>query len=248
VVSSLSEAQIERYSRQIILPQIGGKGQEVLLRSKVLVNGNGLLRDVALLYLAAAGVGTIGILSAPHSSLFAALLPTQQEPVSATLADLNPDCYVVWHHDTATCPAEQVVQRYDIVLSGPDESLHAACYALQRPFLCAAVTHTGGWLFAALGYQADFPCLQCVTLHEAMGGADFRARDLRHAPILSSVRSPLVMYLGTIQATEAVKLLLGADLSSARKVWQCHFSPLGFSERVVEKNPQCPMCGPPSAR
>ncbi|MCS6926437.1 MAG: adenylyltransferase, partial [Candidatus Binatia bacterium] len=147
----LSDSQIERYSRQIILPQIGGKGQEALLRSQVLVNSDGPLRDAALLYLAAAGVGTLGILGDPSSLLFTALCPTHADPVSATLTDLNPDCRVIWHRPRETSSQEHVVQSYDVVLSVPHAALHAACYALQRPFLCAALTSTGGWLFASLG-------------------------------------------------------------------------------------------------
>ncbi|MEW6296199.1 MAG: ThiF family adenylyltransferase [Thermodesulfobacteriota bacterium] len=246
----LSDSQIERYSRQIILPQVGGKGQEVLLRSKVLVNGDGLLQDAALLYLAAAGVGTVGLLGNCHSSLFAALSPARHPPAAVALTDLNPDCHVIGHREVGTSSHEQVVRHYDLVLSAPDEALHAACYALRRPFLCAAVTHTGGWFFAALGYQADSPCLQCVTARDAAGREGPLARALPpHPPVLSPASPewpPLAMFLGALQATEAIKLLLGIDPPPGKKVWQCHFSPLHFSERVVEKTPQCPLCGSPS--
>ena len=71
----LADEQIERYSRQIILPQVGGKGQEKLLRARVLVNGTGLLQEIALLYLAAVGIGTLGVLTDEEASLFSALMP-----------------------------------------------------------------------------------------------------------------------------------------------------------------------------
>ena len=79
----LSDSQIERYSRQIILPQVGGKGQEKLLRARVLVNGNEPLQTAALLYLAAAGVGTIGVIANDSSPVLSAFAPKHRRRLSA---------------------------------------------------------------------------------------------------------------------------------------------------------------------
>ncbi|HKA55520.1 MAG TPA: ThiF family adenylyltransferase, partial [Candidatus Binatia bacterium] len=142
----LSDSQIERYSRQIILPQVGGKGQEKLLRARVLVHGSGPLQTAALLYLAAAGVGTLGVIAGDSSPVLSAFALDQKDTTSAALTRLNPDCTVVIH-EAMTCPGpEQIVQGYDLVLSPPGP-LHETCYTLRRPFLCAQVSAAGAWLF-----------------------------------------------------------------------------------------------------
>src|SRR5437899_11749184 len=108
----LSDSQIERYSRQIILPQVGGKGQEKLLRARVLVNGSGPLQTSALLYLAAAGVGTIGVIADDSCTVLSAFAPDQRDTVSTALTCLNPDCTVVIHRDRDAADHEQVVKEY----------------------------------------------------------------------------------------------------------------------------------------
>jgi molybdopterin/thiamine biosynthesis adenylyltransferase len=236
----LSDLQIERYSRQIILPQVGGKGQETLLRSRVLVNGNGLLQTASLLYLAVAGVGKVGVLSKLRPALLSSLVD---------FVDLNPDCQVVMHDETETGDLKQLVQNYDVVLSHPEARLHAACYEVGRPFLCAAMTNAQGWLFSSLGYQSDWPCLQCLPLQfsenplDSFVGEAFSTFDSNIAANFSASCSPMSMFFGALQATEALKLLLGLHKTSARKLWQCHFTPLRFSEHLIEKQPQCPLCG-----
>jgi len=223
----LSDPQIERYSRQIILPQVGGKGQEKLLRARVLVNGNGPLQTTALLYLAAAGVGAIGVITNGSSPVLSAFAPGQPETVSAALTRLNPDCAVVTYNALAAADAKQVVNEYDLVLSPPDP-LHEACYAVRRPFLCARIATAGAWLFPCLGYEPDLPCLRCLPSHLLAEEAD---------------ASPLAaLFLGTVQATETIKLLLGLGHSSQGKLLSCQFSAWNFSEQLVAKNPSCSCC------
>ena len=165
----LSDSQIERYSRQIILPQVGGKGQEKLLRARVLVNGSGPLQTAALFYLAAAGVGTLGVLANTPPSVFSALVADQEEATSRVLTRLNPDCTVVVHKGAdATRPAH-LVQQYDLVLSAPDP-LHDACYAARRPFICAQVASSEAWLFVCRGYEPDQPCLHCLPVQLGQSG------------------------------------------------------------------------------
>src|SRR5713226_4653134 len=157
----LSDSQIERYSRQIILPQVGGKGQEKLLRARVLVNGSGSLQTSALLYLAAAGVGTLGVIANDSDAVFSAFAPDQRDIVSAALPRLNPDCTVVIHKATDASDPKQVVTDYELVLSAPGP-LHDICYASRRPFLCAQVSAVDAWLFLCTGYEPDRPCLRCL--------------------------------------------------------------------------------------
>jgi len=223
----LSDSQIERYSRQIILPQVGGKGQEKLLRARVLVNGSGPIQTTALLYLAAAGVGTIGVITDEPSPVLFAFAPDQRDAVSAALTRLNPDCTVVLHGATDPADLEQRVMGYDLVLSPPDP-LHDVCYALRRPFVCAQVSTGDAWLFLCTGYEPSSPCLRCVPHHLSEESTDMHPT----APL----------FLGTLQATEAIKLILGLPRSSAGKLLHCQFPTLHFSERPVQKDPQCDLC------
>jgi molybdopterin/thiamine biosynthesis adenylyltransferase len=226
----LSDSQIERYSRQIILPQVGGKGQEKLLRARVLVNGSGPLQTTALLYLAAAGVGTIGVNTDNSSTVLSAFAPEQKETIAAALTRLNPDCAVVTYKARETADSKQIVNEYDLVLSPPDQ-LHEVCYALHRPFLCAQVSTAGAWLFPCLGYEPDHPCLRCLPpqLFEAEAEASALA----------------ALFLGTLQVTEAIKLILGLSRSSHGKLLSCQFPAWQFSEQVIPKDPRCKLCGQP---
>jgi molybdopterin/thiamine biosynthesis adenylyltransferase len=226
----LSDAQIERYSRQIILPQVGGKGQEKLLHARVLVNGGGPLHTAALLYLAAAGVGTIGVAANAPPSLLPALAVDQEDPAHGVLTRLNPDCTVTVHPAEDAASPEQLVQGYDIVLSAPDR-LHDTCYALRRPFICAQVSSRSAWLFSCRGYEPDQPCLRCLA-PQTCGGAEG-----------SAFAEVAAVFLGTLQTTEALKLILGLSPASGGKLWQCQFPALHFSESVVRKNPECWLCG-----
>jgi adenylyltransferase/sulfurtransferase len=129
----LSDEQIERYSRQIILPQVGGKGQERLLRARVLVRANGPLHT-AVHYLAAAGVGTLGVFADSRDTLLTALAGSRKQAASFhVLPCLNPDCSIVLHSAEDTKSPHQLVQAYDCVLSD-SASLHDVCYATRRPF------------------------------------------------------------------------------------------------------------------
>jgi len=234
----LSDSQVERYSRQIILPQVGGKGQEKLLHARVLVNGSGLLQSTALLYLAAAGIGTIGIISDLPFPLLSALSGDPEISVFEVLSSLNPDCAIIVH-TPGTPHSEELIQRYDLVLSGPD-SLHDLCYTLHKPFLCTRVSAEEAWLLCCRGYEQDSPCLRCVTA--------FMEEAHELPPHRSTAAYALsAMLLGTLQATEAIKLVLGLHHTAAGKWWRCQFPGLYLSESIVKKNPVCVLCGQPAS-
>jgi adenylyltransferase/sulfurtransferase len=226
----LSDAQIERYSRQIILPQVGGKGQEKLLRARVLVNGSGPLQTAALYYLAAAGIGTVGVLANAPFPVFCALVPGQEETSAAVLTALNPDCSVVVHRAGDVVTPERFVQEYDIVLSGPDP-LHEACYAARRPFVCAHVSGADAWLFSCRGYEPDLPCLRCLPPHFSQGSQEAH-------PFLEMAS----LFLGTLQATEVIKIILGLQQNSGATLFRCQFPALHLFESRVSKDPACPLC------
>jgi adenylyltransferase/sulfurtransferase len=259
----LSEIQIERYSRQIILPQLGGKGQEKLLNVRVLVNGAGLLQTTALLYLAAAGVGTIGVRAHGTLPVFCAFTVRpagdRLSEVAATLSRLNPDCTVVQHacsseqataSSASSAEMEQLIQGYDLVLSEPDPLLDQ-CYASGRPFCCSWGQATERRLFVSNG-GSDLPCFQCIpaeqrllktadhpTDHQVDEFADEFADESARFDLLAS------LFWGAFQATEALKCIIGLSVDSHPRVFQCQFPDLQFSEQPVYKDPHCSSCSVP---
>ena len=249
----LSEAQIERYSRQIILPQLGGKGQETLLRARVLVNG-GVLQTTTLLYLAAAGVGTIGLRSRERPVVFSALagkmddddhlinkqrasstLEGPRDPVVATLARLNPDCRVVRHdmdgHDMDGSAAA-LIAAYDLVVSEPDP-LVDHCGRAGQPVCCSWGQTSYRHLFVCRGGldQACWACLPAEQKRATRGHEETAFGRLAD------------LFWGAFQATEALKCVIGLGPSSPSRVFTCQFPQLQFSDRPVEKNPDCAVCG-----
>ncbi len=236
----LSEAQIERYSRQIILPQLGGKGQETLLRARVLVNG-GVLQTTTLLYLAAAGVGTIGLRSRERPVVFLALATEESEdPVVATLARLNPDCRVVRHdmdgHDMdghdMDGSAAALIAAYDLVVSEPDP-LVDHCGRAGQPVCCSWGQTSDRHLFVCRGGldQACWACLPAEQKRAVPGHEETAFGRLAD------------LFWGAFQATEALKCVIGLGPSSPSRVFTCQFPQLQFSDRPVEKNPDCAVCG-----
>ena len=254
----LSEIQIERYSRQIILPQLGGKGQEKLLNARILVNGAGPLQTTVLLYLAAAGVGTIGIRTQGRANeilpLFPAFSPQsgarQMSEVVATLSRLNPDCTVVEHACSAeekigsSYGPEQFVQAhgssYDLLLSDPGPLLDQ-WYTCGRPFCCSWGQATQGRLFVC-GGSADEACFQCIPAEQRVlktpdGQKVYESTD-------ESARFDLLasLFWGAFQATEALKRIIGLGAASQGRVFACQFPDLHFAEQLVHKNPNCCSC------
>ncbi|MBM4255650.1 MAG: hypothetical protein FJ147_07110 [Deltaproteobacteria bacterium] len=229
----LSDLQIERYSRQIILPHVGGKGQERLLRARVLVSGHGSWHAQALLYLAAAGLGHIGICGNEDHPMMTALLPEQQHSALVALQRLNPDCEIVTHSPQLLCDvakAAQLVQQYDLVIAEPHVSLHTACYTTQRPFICGQVAHASAWFAVYRGYEDGLPCLACEPLP---------ARAPDRAP---PVDWPVGPFLGTILATEGIKYILGLSQQGSPQLRQYTFPQLSFSARRLTKNDDCSVC------
>ena len=229
----LSDPQIERYSRQIILPQVGGKGQERLLRAQVLVSGDGPWQTQALLYLAAAGVGRIGIYGTGRSPIWAVLSAKSQGSAAGALSQLNPDCMVIVHDcETSSDPkdSERLVRQYDVVLAEPNVQLHAACYVARRPFVCGQVSATAAWLAVYRGYEENRPCFSCEPLPFSGTSASSDTDEL------------VAPFVGTVFATEAIKLILGLNLMGSVKLLQYRFPELSFHERVLVKNPHCSVC------
>lgn len=233
----LEDAQIERYSRQIILPQVGGRGQEKILRSRVYVDGDGLLAATALLYLVAAGVGTIGIARSKAAPVFSALaeqsLKPDEQPVAHTLGRLNPDCTIVVHPDDG----EHLT--YDLVLATTD-ALHDEWYAQHKPFVWGAINGEDACLFVSWGDRADRPCLRCL-FSDPSAVFDVRYGDPTDSPILSP---PYALFLGTQLVTEVLKIILQPEVGGQPKLLAYTFPAFHCTEQTVEKNPHCAVCAP----
>ncbi len=228
----LSDEQIERYSRQIILPQVGGKGQEKLLRARVLVQAHGPLHAAAVHYLAAAGVGTLGVFADTQDALLAALAASQQSTTSFhVLSCLNPDCAIALHSAEGTKSPHQLVQSYDCVLSD-SPALHDVCYAVRRPFLYASLSDEEASLMVCRGYELDAPCLRCVMTPEL--------RPLRASPLAEIA----ALFIGTHLATEAIKLLIGYPSPPETKVLRFHLPTFTCSAETVRKSSHCTICTP----
>ncbi len=231
----LADEQIDRYSRQIILPQVGGKGQERLLQARVLVVGTGDAQISALLYLAAAGVGTVGVIVEEVSLLLRAFLidGPDAERIWKTLTALNPDCAVKTHAPEEEGQVTKLVEAYDVVLA-PPHPIHDSCYALGRPFICGASLLSSAWLLTCRGYQNEYPCLRCLRSH-----SPFKSSE---GPLTGVLAHMAAGFLGTLQATEAIKLILrvGQTASDQALVWD--FPSLRFSRIPVVKDSACSLC------
>ena len=244
----LGDAQIERYSRQIILPQVGGRGQEKILQSRVYVDGDGLLAATALLYLVAAGVGTVGLARSKAAPVFSALaeqsLQPDEQPVAHTLRRLNPDCTIM----VQPAGDKQPTRHYDLVLA-TTAALHDEWYAQRKPFVWGAINGEDARLFVSRGDRADRPCLRCLfservnipSDRQAKAGQvdSFPSADPTDSPILSP---PYALFLGTQLVTEVLKIILQPEVDSQPKLLEWTFPAFHCTERTVEKNPHCAVC------
>ncbi len=246
----LTEQQIERYSRHIILEQIGGVGQEKLLASKVLIVGAGGLGSPAALYLAAAGVGTIGIIDADKVDLtnlqrqiihHTADVGVEKVTSAANkIRAMNPDVAVKTYHEWAKADnIRQIIREYDFVLDGTDNFpakflINDACYFEKIPFSHAGILRFNGQLITVL--PGESTCYRCIFDAPPPPDAVPSCSQAGVLGVLAGV-------IGSLQATETIKYLLGlGDLLTDALLT---YDALTMEFRRVEfnRNPQCPLCG-----
>ena len=248
-----TDEQIERYARHIVLKEVGGVGQQRLLRAKVLVIGAGGLGCPIALYLAAAGVGTIGIVDDDVVSLSnlqrqiahatARIGTSKTESAAATLTAINPDVCVVEHRTRINAEnAAKLIAAYDLVADGSDNFAtrflaNDSCYFARKPLVTAAIAQFDGQLATFKAYQeGDHPCYRCVFRDAPQGDFDEGcARD--------GVLGALAGVMGSLQAVEVLKELLGIgeSLSGSLTI----YDGLGgrFHRMAVRRDPECPLCG-----
>ncbi len=246
-----TEQQIERLSRHILLHEIGGKGQKKLMDSSAFVIGAGGLGSPALLYLAAAGVGRLGI--ADGDSVELSNLQRQiihgtsdigkSKVISAeeAIREINPDCEVqIFQEHLTSGNICRVLRGYDVVLDGcdnfPTRFLVADCCRFENiPLVSAAVLQFEGQLMTILPGESN-PCYRCFLPEPPPPGL---VPSCQEAGVLGAV----VGVMGTLQAVEAIKVLLGignimSDRLLVYDALECRFTMI---KRAPD--PDCPLCG-----
>lgn len=251
-----SEEQIQRYARHILLPQVGGRGQEKLLNAKVLVVGAGGLGSPVLMYLAAAGVGTIGVIDDDDvelSNLQRQIAHTTQsvgtpkvESAARAISALNPGVTVIAHKERLNfANALDLIARYDLVTDGSDNFatrflVNDAAYFARRPLVTGAILRFDGQVatfknFKGGGHE-DGPCYRCIFREPPPPG---QIPSCSEAGVLGA----LCGTVGSLQATEVLKELLGIgdSLSGALLVYDALATQ--FRRIRVKRDPGCPLCG-----
>ena len=246
-----NEDQIQRYARHILLGEVGGEGQARLLSSKVLVIGAGGLGSPALLYLAAAGVGTIGIVDDDVVDLSnlqrqvvhhtGSIGRPKVESAAETLAAINPEVKVVPHAERISAAnAMDLISAYDMVADGSDNFptrflVNDACHFAGKTLVSAAILRFDG---------------QVSTFKTGGGGHCYRCL-FREAPPPGQIPScaeagvlgALCGMIGSLQATEVLKELLGIGDSLAGNLLICDGLNMTFRKIAVKRDPGCPLCG-----
>ena len=253
-----SDDQIDRYARHLVLPEIGEDGQARLLDSRVLVIGAGGLGSPLLLYLAAAGVGTLGVVDDDQVDLSnlqrQVLHDTSRigEPkvasAQARLAEINPEVRVVAHRERLTSSrALDLIGAYDLVADGSDNFatryvVNDACYLAKKTLVSAAIMRFDGQIStykAHLRQAGDVdahPCYRCVFGPQP--------EDPKESCADVGVLGALPGTLGALQATEVIKELLGIGDSLSGRLILYDALAASFQSIAIKPDPACALCGP----
>lgn len=247
----LSAAELARYNRQLLLPELGIPGQERLKSARVLVVGAGGLGSPASLYLAAAGVGTIGIADSDEvapSNLHRQVLHGHADlgkaktlSAAESLRRLNPEVVVEQH--TTRLDArniEGIAAGYDLVVDGSDNyptryAVNDACVRLGRPWVYGSVERFSGQL-SVFGYGDSGPCYRCAFPEPPAAGSSPNCDEIG---VLGSVAG----VIGTLQATEALKIIAGLGEPVSGRLLQVDFLRGNTRWIRLDRRPGCPACG-----
>ncbi len=243
------EEQIMRYSRHIVMPQVGGKGQRKLLNAKVLLVGAGGLGSPTAMYLAAAGVGTLGLIDADVvdlSNLQRQLLHDTNDvgrpkvdSAEERLNDLNPDVKVVKHFTLLTSDnAMDIIKDYDIVINGCDNFptrylVNDACVFLKKPLVDGSILFFEGQTSVYLPEQGCYRCLYPAPPPPGMVPSCAEGGVLGVLPGI----------VGCIQAIETIKLILNLGEPLVGKLLLFDALSMDFRKMRIRRDPQCPVCG-----
>lgn len=245
----LTPYQVKRYSRHIIMPQVGSKGQRKLLESKVLIIGAGGLGSPIAIYLALAGVGTLGIVDFDKvdvTNLQRQILHHDHdigrpkvESARDTLKEYNPDVKVVTYEEPLTSAnAMQTMADYDVIVNGADNFaarylVNDAAYLSGKPLVDGSILMFDGQTTVFVPGQGCYRCLFPTPPPPGEVPSCAEAGVLGMLPGL----------VGSIQATETVKLLLGIGKSLAGRLMIIDALDMEFRTVKLRRNPDCPLCG-----
>lgn len=246
---ALTPNQVQRYSRHIIMGDVGSKGQRNLMQAKALIVGAGGLGSPSAIYLALAGVGTIGIVDfdvVDLSNLQRQILhhtsdvgrPKLQSAFD-NIKSYNPDVNVVSHEVRLESDnALEIVGQYDLVINGADNFatrylVNDACYLLGKPLVDGSILIFDGQATVFIPRQGCYRCLFPAPPPPGM------VPNCAEAGVLGA----LTGLVGSIQATEALKLILGIGESLSSRLLLIDALSMNFREVKLKRNPSCPLCG-----
>lgn len=252
MTTPFSDDELDRYARHIVLHEVGGPGQQKLKAARVLVIGAGGLGSPAILYLAAAGVGTIGIVDDDAVSLSnlqrqvlhetGAVGRPKTESAAATVDRINPHVEVAAHTERLTEEnAEALIGAYDLVLDGCDNFatrylVNRVCVRLRKPLVFAAIGRWEGQLSVFRPWLGG-PCYECIFPEAPDPG-------LVPACAEAGVMGAMAGVMGCMQAVEAIKLITGAGEPLDGRLLL--YDALSADTRIIRvaKREDCPICGP----
>lgn len=246
----LSRAEILRYSRHLLIPEVGLDGQRKLKASSVLIVGTGGLGSPVALYLAAAGVGHIGLVDydvVDESNLQRQVIHgtgmvgrLKVESACARLRDLNPAIHVeVFNEPFTSTNAMRIAEPFDIIIDGTDNFptrylINDLCVLTGKPDVYGAIYRFEGQ--ASVFDAREGPCYRCLFPEPSPPGTVPSCADAGVLGILPGT-------IGTIQATEAIKLLLGIGTSLSGRLLLYNALDMSFDYVKLKKNTECKVCG-----
>lgn len=247
---AFTEEQIERYSRHILLPEVGGKGQKRIAESKVLIIGAGGLGSPAALYLAAAGVGTIGIIDGDkvdRSNLHRQVIHSTPDmgtskvlSAKAKMEAINSNVRVATVEERLSAAnARALFDEYDIILDGTDNFpakflINDAAVMSGKPLIHGGILRFDGQIFTILPKKSA--CYRCIFKEPPPPGAVPSCQEAGVLGVLAGV-------IGTLQATEALKLILNIGEPLTDRILTYEAKTTAFREIRIRRNPRCPVCG-----
>jgi molybdopterin/thiamine biosynthesis adenylyltransferase/rhodanese-related sulfurtransferase len=248
----LNQEQVLRYSRHLIMPEVGVEGQEKLVAAKVLLIGAGGLGSPNALYLAAAGVGTLGIVdfdTVDHTNLHRQVLhgtgdvgKLKVESARETIHDINPNVVVKPYTVPLTREtALDIMKNYDVIVDGTDNFqtrylTNDACVFLKKPNVYASIFRFDGQATVFQPGNPESPCYRCLYPEPPPPGEVPSCAE-------GGVLGILPGLVGLIQATEAIKLILGRGRSLVGRLLLFNALEMTFDELKIRRNPRCPVCG-----
>jgi sulfur-carrier protein adenylyltransferase/sulfurtransferase len=249
VPRTLTAEQTHRYSRHVLIPEVGEEGQLKLLDAKVLLIGAGGLGSPAALYLAAAGVGTIGMVDADvvdESNLQRQVIHSTDrvgmskvESARQAIHSLNPDVNVVGHEVRITEEnAEEIVSQYDLVIEGSDNFdtmylLNDVCVKLGKPDITSSILGFEGQITTIL--PGEGPCYRCVYAEPPPAALAPSCSEVGVLGVLPGI-------MGLLQANEAMKLILGIGEPLSDRLLMFDALSTSFIELKLRRDPNCSVC------